>query len=88
MIELIDGYFIDADEHNYIVCKKVKNITDKMKKTYTPISYHTTVTSAIEYVARRLTRERVHNTPLTIREAVAAFGEVEQHMKNIMDGRA
>jgi len=84
MIELFDGYAIDADEFQYILRKKLKKPTKTTD--YTTLSYHTTLANALSALGRLLTREQVHLRTMTIQEACRFFESVEIRLQNIVKG--
>lgn len=71
MIELINGYFADADENQYILKKAVtgmrKDDSGERKPTiiYNAISYHSTLESAVRACVRDCLRNGVMNGEIT-----------------------
>lgn len=80
MIKINKKWFIDADKHGYILIKKVKttnkktgeeNIVDKQ------ISFHPTISSALQYFIRLHHRKLTEETDMTLNEAIEKFKEIE-----------
>ena len=84
MIELGNNYFIDTDEYQYIVKKWIafdKNGDD----CYKILSYHQTLTQALESVMRKYQRSIVSESTMTLKDTIDEFLEEFPYIKQGID---
>ena len=85
MIELTDGYFITADERNYILARRKEKPTKS--KAYSVIGYYNTLSGAGKGCSTRLLRKAIQDNDYTFLEALTALCEVEQRIEIMIDGK-
>lgn len=69
MIMLKNDYFIDADDRNFVLCKK--SISEKGNVRYDPLSYHMDLDQALEsYYTRMLASKVGKKEIITLAEAM------------------
>ena len=80
MIRINKKWYIDADRHGYILCKTVKAKNKKTGEEYMTdrqISFHPTVSAAMQYFMRLHHRKLTEETDMTLKEAIDKFKEIE-----------
>ena len=83
MIELGNNYFIDTDDYQYIVKKWIafdKNGDD----CYKILSYHQTLTQALESVMRKYQRKIVSESTMTLKDTIDEFQKINDDMMRIL----
>lgn len=83
MIELFDGYVIDADRRQFILKKKTNSVDKNGKPIYKELSYHKTIEDVIRALQLILTREQATKHRLTLEEAYNKFQALTERMENI-----
>lgn len=93
MIELINGFFADADENQYVLKKAVmgmrKDDSGERKPTivYNAISYHGTLESAIRACVRDCLREGVMNGEITtFTDFLKMLEEDKKRLHELLEG--
>ena len=80
MIKINKKWYIDADKHGNILVKKVKAKNKKTDEEYIAdrqVSFHSTVSSALQYFVRLHHRKLTEETDMTLKEAIDKFKEIE-----------
>ena len=86
MIKLINGYFVDADSNQFILCT-LSDKTDKNgKKVSKQYGYFTTLSALLKSLQTRLVREKVKLTDLNLSECIAYMDEITNRLENIAKG--
>ena len=84
MIELYDGWAIDADEHQFILgTPKKRAVNGAIITEMTGATYHPSLEMALRTFARARMRELVRTHVMTIFQALSAFADIEQRIRDI-----
>lgn len=89
MIKINKKWYIDADKNEYILVKKYKAKNQKTGEEYIAdkqISFHPTVSSALNNFIRLHHRKIVAEQELSLKEAIDQFKEIEQFILNTVNG--
>ena len=80
MIQVSKKWFIDSDGSQYILFRKEKYISKKdneEKERQADCSYHSTVSSALSYLIKKMQKKLTKEKEMTLSEAVKRFQEIE-----------
>lgn len=84
MIELLDNYVLDVDDH----CYTLKQDTGKTRKTgekiYRILGYFGNVTGALNALAKELAREKHKQGSHSLNEAINAIKEANARVENLI----
>lgn len=79
MIELWDGYIITADDYNIILCKPEPRADRKVSRM-SEATFHPTLARALLAFHRVQLRKCIRRNDLTLRQALAKAGQLEQRI--------
>ena len=87
MIKLNDGWAIDSDSSQYILGRPTTvMVKDKPTKQMQSATFHATVEQALTCHLRRMQREIVKSSDLTLEESIKAFLKARNEVVNMMGG--
>lgn len=81
MIRINKKWYIDADRHGYILCKTVKAKNKKTGEEYMTdrqVSFHPTVSAALNYFVRLHHKKLVAEQEMTLQESIEKYKEIER----------
>lgn len=90
MIQVTKKWFIDSDGSQYILFKKEEYFSEKSSETKekrTDMSYHSTVSSALTQLLRKIQRKKVKQSDMTLKQAIDEFNKMEQMLVKSAQGR-
>jgi hypothetical protein len=91
MIRIGDRYMIDADEHCFTVSDimvRGENTKKPGEEYLRPISYHGTLTEALQSISRRMQRQIVsEKEQITLADAIRRMRDVESRIGRMIEGR-
>lgn len=90
MIQVTKKWFIDSDGSQYILFKKEEYFSEKNNETKekrTDMSYHSTVSSALTQLLRKIQRKKVKQNDMTLKQAIDEFNKMEQMLVKSAQGR-
>jgi len=94
MIHVIDDWYIDVDEYQYIVKKDLHRVrtdkkTGKAVDEYRAVSYHSSLSKALKSLGRKIILDDLQGQSMELEEACtrikAQADRWETIMKNIME---
>ena len=80
MIQVTKKWRIDSDGRQYILFRAEKYFSEKdneWKDRQADCSYHTTVSSALNYLVKKMQKKLVKEKEMSLKEAVKKFQEIE-----------
>lgn len=84
MIEMLDNYVLDVDDHCYTL-KQGTGKTDKLgNRVYKTLGYFGDVTGALHALAKELAREKHKHACTSLNEAVNAIREANTRVENLI----
>lgn len=75
MIHVIDDWYIDADENQYV--SGILYVTPKSEQRLTKRNYHGTLSRAIQRIENERKRERVSKSSMELNEAVKTLQNLD-----------
>ncbi len=84
MIQLIDDYYIDGTERDFVLKKKMNWKTKTGEQSYKVCGYYGSVLNAVSALYKQLQMEIIKKNELTFREAIEQFEAVEKRLKVAM----
>ena len=86
MIELSDGYYIDADEISYMLKKTIIS-PNTGRERFRTVRCFKDFPAAIEFAGKLMHRDMVHDTDdMTLSDAVKAIRAIEERFRNLISG--
>lgn len=86
MIHIIDDYYIDGGARDYILLKDTGRADKDGNAIYKSISYHSSVSSAVENVRKIKCREITAEKNMELYEAVNAFKSIGMDLRKATEG--
>lgn len=86
MIHIIDDYYVDGLPKDFTLLKKTKRLDKKGNIVYKVIGYYSCVANAVESLRKLKCRELTHEKNMELYEAIRAFKEVADELKEATKG--
>lgn len=90
MIHIDGNYYITADSNCYSLAERRISGPDAKepgKEYFSPLgSYHTTISAVLSAYVKRTQRKTVETKDMDLMRAIAEFQEIENRVRNILNG--
>lgn len=87
MVHIIDSYYVDADENQYILRKDTGRTDKDDKRIYNSLAFTTTLGSALDVLRNRYTREAVAANDCELAEMCEKVRAIDAELKKAIEGK-
>lgn len=84
MIELLDNYVLDVDDHCYTLKQDTGKTDKRGNRVYKTLGYFGDITGALNALAKELAREKHKHACTSLNEAVNAIRESNARVENLI----
>lgn len=84
MIELLDNYVLDVDDHCYTLKQDTGKTDKRGNRVYKTLGYFGDVTGALHALVKELAREKHKHACTSLNEAVNAIREDNTRVENLI----
>ncbi len=86
MIKLTDGFFITADERNFMLRQEQTASKDGKKKESVVLGYYMNLSDCLAGFYKVLTRRLTTKEDMTLQQAILEFRRIEEDIRRLASG--
>lgn len=86
MIKLTDGFFIEADEKNFVLRQKLAAEKKTRKKESIVLGYYMSLSDCLAGFYKVLTRRITAKENMTLQQAISEFRRIEEDIRRLASG--